>query len=162
MSQGVLDGIGHAGGARNRSAFTNTFGPQRRERGGVLQPVDLDVGYVQAGRFEIVHEAGGEQLAVVVVAELFEQRRADTVRGSAVDHALDDARVELRATVVDHHVLQDAHLAGASIDRDQAAVGRVGVDQLTAHAPLVRTTLAQLLPSSGSESKEAILAMDCL
>src|SRR5205823_7925224 len=51
-------------------------------------------------RQEVVHERGGYELAVVVVAELLEQRAADTLGDAADDLALDEQRVDRPADVV--------------------------------------------------------------
>ena len=85
----------------------------------------------------------GEELAGLVVAELLEQRGADAVHRRSVHHALDDQGVQLPPAVVDHHVLPERDRAGARVDLDEAAVGRVGEDQLRAHPPVRVDRLGQ-------------------
>ena len=94
------------------------------------------IGHVGGRGLQVVEEGGREELPLRVVAEFLEQRGADAVHRRAVHHALDDERIELAAAVVHDEVLEDGDRAGARMHLDQAAVRRVGEDELGAHAPL--------------------------
>ena len=144
MRERVLHRVGHRGRSRDRAALAHALGAERRDRRRVLEPVDLDGGHVGRGGLEVVHEGRREELARLVVAELLEQRGADAVHGRAVDHALDDQGVELPPAVVHHaRTSQELDPPGARVDLDQAAVGRVGEDQLRAHPPVCVERLGQ-------------------
>ena len=68
------------------------------------------------GRQRVVDERAGDQLAVVVVDELLEQRPAETLGGAAAHLPLDERRVERPAHVLGDHVAQHGDGAGVGID----------------------------------------------
>jgi hypothetical protein len=102
----------------------------------MLEPVHLEERHVQRGGLEVVHEGRGEELALLVVAELLEQGGADAVGGRAVHHALDDQRVQLAPAVVHDHVLEDPDESGPPVHLHQTAVRGIGEDELGAHPTL--------------------------
>ena len=90
----------------------------------MLHPQRRDVG---GGGAQVVHERAGEQVAVLVVDDPLEKRRADAVREPAAYLALDDQRVQHPAGVVDAHVVEDAHGAGLALDLDDGDVDQEAV-----------------------------------
>ena len=79
------------------------------------------------GGDHVVDEAGGQKLAVIVVDEFLEQRRADALRHAAMDLAVDDHRIDDPAAILGDHVFQDLHEAGCGIDLHRGDVGRAAV-----------------------------------
>src|SRR6266542_4339959 len=71
--QGVLDRVGDGGGPGDGPALADALGPEGREGRGVLEAVHLDGGHVGGGGLQIVHEGRGEELSLLVVAELLEK-----------------------------------------------------------------------------------------
>ena len=96
---------------------------------GVTVLSQLEAREVGRARHRVVHERAGDELAVLVVDDLFDHRLADALRQAAVNLALDDQRVDQVAGIVHGDQLQQLRLAGLAIDlehRDVAAE-RVGV-----------------------------------
>ena len=87
--------------------------PQRVQRRGCLEVVDLDGRDVVAARQRVVHVAGGERLPGLVVADLLEERAADAERDRALDLALDDRRIDEPTAVVTHPVAAQPHAAAS-------------------------------------------------
>ena len=82
--------------------------------------------HVRGGGDEVVHEAGGQELAVLVVNELLKQRTAHPLRGAAHHLPLDDHGIDLHAAVVDDGVAQELHGAGLDVDLHHRDVDGVG------------------------------------
>ena len=55
------------------------------------------------------------------------ERLADALRGAAMHLAGQQQRIERRAEVVDHHVIDDAGRTGLWIDLDLGEMGAVGI-----------------------------------
>ena len=102
----------------------------------------LDHRHVGHGRQQVVHERGGDRVAVVVVGEVLEQRAADPLHGAAVDLALHDVRVDHRPAVLAHDVAEQRDGAGGRVDLAGAHVGGVGPD----HRRLGLVAAARLEP----------------
>ena len=79
-----------------------------------------------ADAMPVVGEVGREQVAVVVVAHLFEERLSDAGRDAAVLLSFDEQRIEHRAAVVDGDVAHEPHRAGVGIDLDHRDVSAEG------------------------------------
>ena len=79
---------------------------------------------------EVVGEAGGEQVAVLVVLRALVQRLADALGEATVHLPLDDHRVDLVADVVDAHVRAHLHLAGLGVDLHGGEVGAMRVGEV--------------------------------
>src|SRR5665213_4245755 len=94
---------------------------------------DLDVRYLVRGRQQVVHETLGDQMAFVVIDELLQQRRAETVRDAAERHALDDVRIDHRAAIMPDHIALDLGLAEHGIDRHQDHVKFEGMARIHLH-----------------------------
>ena len=59
----------------------------------------------------VIGERGRERLPLAVVGHLLVERRADALRGAAVDLAVDDHRVHERAAVFDDDIVEQLDLA---------------------------------------------------
>ena len=79
---------------------------------------DLDLRNLDGRRTEIIGKSAREKIALIVVSQLFEQGRAQTVGKSAVHLAFYDFRIKLRADVVNRSVFVDADRARVAIDLD--------------------------------------------
>ena len=77
-------------------------------------------------RQRVVVERAGQQLAVVVVVQLFPERLADALRQPAVDLAGDQHRADDVAAVVDRDVAEQLDLARLREDLDHRDVGAEG------------------------------------
>src|ERR1700681_2163138 len=69
--EGVLDRLGEEGADGNGPRFAGPVGAQGVEGRGRLLVANLDARHVERGGEEEIHEGGVEELAVVVVDELF-------------------------------------------------------------------------------------------
>ena len=92
--------------------------------------VGLDVRHLAGPRHRVVHHGAGEELAVVVVDRDLLQRLAHALDHAAVNLALDDHRVDVRAAVVHRDVAEDLDLAGLGVHLDRADVGAEGIDEV--------------------------------
>ena len=75
------------------------------------------------GRHAVGHQVGVLRVAVLVVAQLLEQRLGDPGGHAAVDLALGDQRVDDRAGVVDRDQALQVDRAGLGVDLDHRHVG---------------------------------------
>ena len=104
------------------AALAHPLRAERRERRRRLDRGRLERRHVQRVRDVVVVEVRRQQVAVVVVGEHLEHRRADRLRGRAHHLALDDLRVDPHAAVVHRRVVDDLVHAGLRIDLDDAGV----------------------------------------
>src|SRR5437773_4433741 len=74
-------------------------------------------------RHRVVHHRAGEQLTVVRVDAVLPERLADALGDAAVDHAVDDHRVDDPADIVHGDVLQNRHGARLRVHLDHGHVG---------------------------------------
>src|SRR5262249_57939979 len=102
--------------------LTDTLDSERVQRRRRLKVHDGELGNLRGGGHEEVHEASGEQLAVLVVRELLVERAPDALGDAAVDLPLDDGRVHDRAAVVLDDVLLEGDLAGLDVHLDDRRV----------------------------------------
>ena len=125
--QRVVHRVGDRGARPDRTAFADALLPELRIGRRRFHVEDADVGHLRASRQEIVGQRRCQRLALRVERHLFEQRRADALRGAAVHLAVDDHRIDQDAGVFDHDVVEDFDAAGFRIDRDDRGVGGPGV-----------------------------------
>src|SRR5215510_1773395 len=74
-------------------------------------------------RNRVVHQRTRQQLAVLVINNLFVQSLADTLHESAMDLAFNEQRIDHVSTVIDRDVFRDLRFSGLSIDFHDAHVG---------------------------------------
>ena len=126
--QRVGDRVHHRGrgadGAALAHALVATGAGAGRLDVAVLDGRDLD-----RRRHEVVHERGGERVAVLVDGEVLVERVPDALRDAARDLPLDDVGVDHRAAVLAHDVAEELHLAGVDVDLAGADVGGVHPDR---------------------------------
>ena len=127
LVQGVVHGVGDRRGRADRAAFADALlselGIGRRR----FHMEHANVGHFRAARQQIVGERRSERLALRVERHFLEQRRADALRGAAVNLAVDDHRIDQHAGVFHHDVVENFDAAGFRIDRDHGGVRRAGV-----------------------------------
>ena len=78
-----LIGAGDRGGRAEIAAFAGTFLAEHRERRRRAVMHDLDFGHLVRRRQQIVHEALSNQLTLVIIDELLQQRRTKAMRDTA-------------------------------------------------------------------------------
>ncbi len=103
---------------------------------------DLDRRHLVGRWQQVIHESLGDQLALVIVDELLQQRGAKAVRDAAQRHALDDMRVDDRAAIMADHVTPDFRLSQRGIDRHQHHVKLEGVARIHLDAAIFRQAAA--------------------
>ncbi len=119
----VVDGIGDSRRRRDRSALADALDAEfgvRRER---LHVIDARGRHLGRTRQQVVREGRGQRLAGRVERHLFVQRRADALRKSAVNLAVDDHRIDQLAAVFDDDVIENFDVADFRIDRDESQRG---------------------------------------
>ena len=83
---------------------------------------------ISAAPVKVIGHGAGERLAGLVVGDFLEQRGADALHDAAADLAFDEHRVDHRAAILGDGVIEQFDEAGLGVDRDDGAVGRVGVN----------------------------------
>jgi hypothetical protein len=128
QAQGVPDRVGHSGPGRVDAALPRAHHPERvaRRRGalGYQQVNGRDFG---GRRHAVLDERDGLRLALLVVAELLEQRPADPLGHAAPQLAFDQHRVDGPADLVGHQVAQHPDLPGARVHVHHGRVRAVGI-----------------------------------
>ena len=82
----------------------------------------VEAGELRGRRNAVVGEVRSQQVAVIVVAHLFEECLRDAGRDASVLLAFDEQRIEHRAAVVDGHMTQQPDGAGIGVDLDHRDV----------------------------------------
>ncbi len=85
-----------AAGARNRARFAAALDAERIRRTFGHGRTDLERRQVVGARHGVVHVRAGQQLSLVVIDRVFEQRLSDALRDAAVHLAFDDHRIDDR------------------------------------------------------------------
>jgi hypothetical protein len=80
----------------------------------------------------------GDQVALLVIDELLQQRRTETVGDAAEGHAPDDMRIDHDTAVVADDITLDFRLAEIGINRQQHQVKLEGVTRIHLHATVFR------------------------
>src|SRR6185312_14621048 len=107
----VRDRIGNRGRRADRAALAHAA-ESAGHRGLALDVNDVHDRHFGRRRDHIVDEARAQELAVIVVDELLEKRRTDTLRHATVNLAVNDHRIDHPAAILGDHVFQDSHEAG--------------------------------------------------
>ena len=129
----IGDGVGDDAADRDDAALAGALGAERVvRRRVVLQRVGADHGEVGRGGEKIIGERAGEELALGVVGEVFQQRAAEPLHDGADGLAVQGQRIDDAADILDGHVVDQRDMAGAGIDRDMGGVGAVGIGALAA------------------------------
>src|SRR5207249_7284483 len=122
----IVDRLGDERRHGDGAGFPYPLDTERVERRRRLDVADLDLGDLERGRHQEVHERRGERLAGVVVDDALVERAADALRDAAADLALDDHRIHQGAAVVLDDVLQDREVPGVDVDLDDRGVAAAG------------------------------------
>ena len=77
---------------------------------------DLNVRHFHGRGNEVVHEGGGQQLAVFIVHDLFVKSVANALGHASHDLTIHDEGVDDGATVMDRNITMDFDLEGFGID----------------------------------------------
>ena len=109
------------------TAFAGALDAQRIGEARLLIERDREHGQPACPRQRVIHEAGGDELAAVVVDHALAERLAKPLGEGAMHLAVDDERIDQAAEIVDCGVTVDGDLAGVGIDlhlTDVTAVGK--------------------------------------
>ena len=110
--------------------LADALGAERVVGAGRDRLSQLEVGALERGRDEVVHERGVEAVALLVERDQLHQRDADALGQPAVDLAVDDHRVDPHAAIVDRDEAPDRHLGGVGVDVDDGDVRAVRVSEV--------------------------------
>ena len=86
---------------------------------------DLDIGHLRGHRHQIIGHGGVGELAALVINAVLEERRAQPLDHAAADLLVDELRVDDRAAILDHPVLEQADEAGVGIDLQPGALDAI-------------------------------------
>ena len=92
--------------------------------------VHLDVRQAVGSGQSVVEHRAGQELAVLVVDALLPHGLADALHDPAVDLALNDDGIDLRAAVVHRDVALQLHVAGLRVHLHDSKVGAVREDEV--------------------------------
>src|SRR5216683_880611 len=77
---GVVDGVGDGCADGHDGRLSDAFGSKGTKIGGDLKQDGLDVRYIIAMRQGVIHEVGGQQLAISVVDDILKECPAEALR----------------------------------------------------------------------------------
>src|SRR4051812_9307913 len=120
--QGVVDGVDYCGGRPDRAALAQSFGLGEGRFRQCLQMVDLDGRNLARRRRQVVRQACREDVAGLIVDDLFEQRVGNALGHTAVNLPVDDHGVDQAPCVLGHDELLDRDPAGLDINLDHGNV----------------------------------------
>src|SRR3984957_13600633 len=98
----MMDGVKDRGRSRNQRLLADALGPERANRGTVLDQDALDRRHVADRRDQIV-----VQVLALAGEELLHQREAKALRRATLDLAFDERRIDRPANVVRANEAQD-------------------------------------------------------
>src|SRR5262249_19025202 len=122
MGEGVDDGVGDGWRRPDGGRLADALGTERMVRRWRDGLGGLPARGLHRRRHQVVHETAALHVAVLVVADLLEQRRREAHGEAAVDLPVDDHRVDDVPAVVDGDEATDLHHARATIDVHHADV----------------------------------------
>ena len=96
----------------DRAAFAHAAKAAERRRRRALEMHDVHRRNFAGRRHQIIDQARGMDLALLVVDDFFVERRADALRDAAVNLAVDDQRIDEFAAI-----LGDGEMIDADFDR---------------------------------------------
>ena len=114
----VVDCIDDGRRCADGAALAEALGLGHRGRRQGLAVMDVDRRHLARRRHDVVGECRGEDVAGVVVDDLFQQRIAEPLRDAAVNLAVDDHRVDQAAGILGDEVGLDRHPSGFDVDLD--------------------------------------------
>ena len=150
--QRIVDGVGDGGGRGDGAALADALLAEARVGRRRLHVQDADLRHLGGAGQQVVGERGGQRLGLRVEAHLLVERRADALRRAAPDLAVDDHRVDQRAAVLDHDVVEDLELAGLGIDGDDGGMRRIAERAGVALGLVARLTSRPPGSTSGGRS----------
>src|SRR5512139_134614 len=124
--QGVVNGIDDGGRRPDCTALAQPLGLGDRSFGQGFQMVDLDGRNLTRGRRQVVRQRCREDVARLIVDDLFEQGVGDALGDTAVNLPVHDHRVDQSSGILGHQKLFDHDAAGLDVDLDHSDVARIG------------------------------------
>src|SRR5262245_31493994 len=132
-SQRVRDRVGDHAADRNDTALTGALGSERIVRRRVLLERDrTNVRKIIRGRQQIVGKRAGQQLSILVIDQLFEQRSTESLHDRADRLPMERYRIDDAANVLHRHIFDHVHTSAPRIDGDVGRVRAVTVGPLAA------------------------------
>ena len=140
-----------AGRRADRARLADALGPERVDGRRRLHVHDLEAGQLGGRDHPVVGQVGRDRVAVLVVADLLQQRLGGALGHAAVDLALEEQRVDHPAGVVAGDVAEVADLAGLGVDLDD---GDMGTERERGAAGVEAGLDQQLLAVGGGDAGE--------
>ena len=126
VGERVDDRVLHRRCGADGAGLADALGPELVVRRRRLHRDALEHGQLGGGDHRVVHEVGGQGVAVLVVAHLLEQRLCRALGQAAVHLAVGEERVEDGAGVVDCDEAGELDRPGLRVDLDHGEVGAEG------------------------------------
>src|SRR6266852_3887314 len=101
----VVNGIGDNSADGHDWRLADAFGTEGAEGGGNLNQDGLDSGNVETARQGVVHEIGGQELAVLIIDHLLIERPAKALSDAAVNLAFDQRGIDGKADILDGRIV---------------------------------------------------------
>ena len=100
-----------------------------------------DLRHLVRCREQVIHEGAGQELSVFRKRKLLHEGRTQSVRHTAVGHAVHHIGGNHHPAVVSHHIAVDMHLASARVNACQNHVRLKGVTRVHLHPTVARGEL---------------------
>src|SRR5215204_845405 len=111
-----MDRVGNHRAARNDWRLADRLGAVRPDRGWHLDQNGLELGHLDRLGDGVVHQAGGDRRARIVVDDFLVHAPADALRATTVDLGFDQSRIDGAPDVLDDHIAQRYHATSLAID----------------------------------------------
>src|SRR5262249_32702070 len=98
--QSVCHGIRDRDRWRNRAPLSESFDPEWIHGRRDLLVLDLEARKLRRGRYVVIHERRRQELAVLVVGEVFPKSRTDALGGAADDLSFGQGRIHEHTRIV--------------------------------------------------------------
>src|SRR4051812_48640652 len=79
----IIDGVSHRSSGAYGSGLPDSLGTEERARHRALDMRDLDIGHFAGHRHEVVGHRAVQELRLIVIERLLEERRADALHDAA-------------------------------------------------------------------------------
>ena len=120
--EGIIDRVADRGRWRDGAAFADAFDSKLRVGRERFHMAELGGGHLGRAWQEIVGEGRSQGLAGSIEIHFLVERRANTLRETAIDLAVDDHRIDEFAAVLDDRIVDDLDIAHFRIDGDHGNV----------------------------------------
>ena len=121
-SERIRDSVCDRSGGEHGAAVSHPLRAERIDGRGRFDVTDLETRYLDSCRTKIIGKSPRQEIAPLVIRQLFEQSRAQTVGKATVHLSFDDFGIELGSDVVNRDIFADADRARRAVDLNRREI----------------------------------------